>query len=44
VQAWVVEVGGEHPMTFWISDAAPYILRLVFDIKGKGTAVYDMID
>lgn len=42
VPAWVVEVGGENPMTFWISDDAPYILRLVFT-SPKGEADYDII-
>lgn len=40
--AWVVEVGGESPMTFWISDAPPYILRLTLPMSG-GEAVYDII-
>jgi hypothetical protein len=42
VNAWVVEVGGENPMTFWIGDDAPYILRLTF-IGPKSTASFDMI-
>jgi len=40
--AWVVDVGGETPMTFWISDEAPYILRLSVPMNG-GAAVYDII-
>ena len=40
--AWVVEVGGQNPMTFWISDAPPYILRLTLPMSG-GEAVYDII-
>jgi len=42
VPAWVVAVGGEEPMTFWISKGPPYILRLELPMSG-GTAVYDMI-
>lgn len=40
--AWVVEVGGQSPMTFWISDSPPYILRLRLPMSG-GEAVYDII-
>ena len=40
--AWVVDVGGDSPMTFWISKDAPYILRLELPLSG-GKAVYDMI-
>jgi len=42
MNAWVVEVGGSTPMTFWISNDPPYILRLTLPMSG-GTAVYDMI-
>jgi hypothetical protein len=42
VRAWVVQVDGDSPMTFWISDDPPYILRLVLPMSG-GEAVYDMI-
>ena len=42
VPAWVVEVGGAAPMTFWISERAPYILRLTLPMSG-GEAVYDII-
>jgi hypothetical protein len=40
--AWVVDVGGEAPMTFWISNDAPYILRLSVPMNG-GAALYDII-
>ena len=42
MDAWVVDVGGENPMTFWISDGPPYILRLELPMSG-GTAMYDII-
>lgn len=42
VNAWVVEVAGASPMTFWISDVPPYILRLSLPMNG-GNAVFDMI-
>jgi hypothetical protein len=42
VAAWVVEVGGPTPMTFWISDNPPYILRLRLPMGG-GEAAYDII-
>jgi len=42
VPAWVVDVQGENPMTFWISDNPPYILRLTLPMNG-GEAVYDII-
>jgi hypothetical protein len=42
VRAWVVDVSGESPMTFWISDDPPYILRLELPMSG-GKAVYDII-
>lgn len=40
--AWVVKVSGDNPMTFWLSDAPPYILRLVLPFQ-KGEADYDII-
>ena len=40
--AWVVQVGGDSPMTFWISDRPPYILRLVLPMSG-GEARFEMI-
>lgn len=42
VNAWVVDVAGDNPMTFWISNDAPYILRLTLPMSG-GEAVYDII-
>ena len=42
VNAWVVDVGGDSPMRFWISEDAPYILRLSLPMSG-GEAVYDII-
>ena len=42
VNAWVVNVGGNSPMTFWISNDPPYILRLSLPMSG-GEAVYDII-
>ena len=42
VSAWVVDVGGDSPMTFWISNDPPYILRLSLPMSG-GEAVYDII-
>jgi hypothetical protein len=42
VQAWVVEVGGDSPMTFWIGDNAPYVLRLSLPMSG-GSGIFDMI-
>lgn len=42
VNAWVVNVGGDSPLTFWISDDPPYILRLRIPMNG-GDGVFDMI-
>jgi len=43
VEAWVVDVGGDNPMRFWISDDAPYILRLSLPMSGGGEGVFDII-
>ena len=40
--AWVVQIDGDSPMTFWISEKPPYILRLSLPMSG-GEAVFDMI-
>jgi hypothetical protein len=42
VETWVVEVGEPTAMTFWISERAPYIIRLVLPMNG-GEASFDMI-
>ena len=42
VGAWVVEVGEPTAMTFWISERAPYIIRLVLPMNGS-EASFDMI-
>jgi hypothetical protein len=42
LEAWVVDVGGDNPMRFWISDDAPYILRLSLPMSG-GEGVFDII-
>jgi hypothetical protein len=42
LEAWVVDVDGDNPMRFWISDDAPYILRLSLPMSG-GEGVFDII-
>jgi hypothetical protein len=42
VETWVVEVGEPTAMTFWISERAPYIIRLVLPMNGN-QASFDMI-
>ena len=42
VGAWVVDVEGPSPMTFWISDDAPYILRLELPMSG-GIGAFNII-
>ncbi len=41
-EAWVVEVTEPPAMTFWISDQAPYVLRLTVD-DGKTLSAWEMI-
>ena len=44
VDAWVVEVGTPTTLKFWISERAPYIIRLVLpNFVPEGDVVYEML-